>query len=271
MKKVRQTPAPQPDCTYPQGFEGLMAPIKRRQDPFFLVEGDLPAADVDFAPLKDSIIPRSETWEGRDPFLTDYKGNVLWLRQFFKGKPELCHFMGCLVMITRRDNVPPEVLALWFRLWDEEAAFLTEHLDIRWKISALRTFGAYGRSELERRLGREFFLATGLMKLADTERSFSGYGPDEPFPLGRRKTGPVSLGQASYTVARGDLDAHILLQLHETVEALSATDEGRGASVLGADVLARINACPKTVFRRLMVLREKFQRNRAEADSADDS
>ncbi len=246
-----------------------MAPIKRRQDPFFLVEGDLPDPDVDFSPLKATRIPRSEQWEGRDPFLTDYAGNAMWLRQFFKGKPELCHLMGCLVMITRRDDVPPAALALWFRLWDEEAAFLTEHLDIRWKISALRTFGAYGRSEMERRLGREFFLTTGLMKLADTERSFSGLGPDEPFALGRRKTGTVSLGQASYTVAMGDLDAHLLLQLHETVNALNATDEGRGAGHLGEDVLTRIMSCPKTVFRRLMILREKFQNNRADNDAPD--
>ncbi|MEN8888856.1 MAG: hypothetical protein ABF243_08275 [Celeribacter marinus] len=264
MKKVRKTPPPQTDCTYPQGFDGLAAPIKRRLDPFFIAQGDIPPADVEFAPLKTRQISRGETWQGRDPFLTDYAGNATWLRQFFQGKPELCHLMGCLVMITRRTAVPSSVLDLWFRLWDEEAEYLVEHLDIRWKISAMRTFGAHGRTELERRLGREFFLVTGMMKLADTERSFSGLGPDEPFALGRRKTGPVSLGQGAYTVAMGDLDAHILLQLNETVEALADTDQGTGAALLGSDILLRINACPKTVFRRLMLLREKLQQNRAE-------
>lgn len=263
--KFRDTPPPKSDSTYPQGFDAIAEAIIRGQRPFVDLEDNLPDPEMDFAPLKTRLLPPRGNVPFPKPPQTLYVENEHWMRFRLANHPELCHLAACLIMLSRRVPFPTEMQDLWFRLWDEEAAFLIEHLDIRWQISALRTFGSYGRNELERRLGREMFLATGMMKLADTERSFSGLAAHEHFPLGKRKDRPVSLGQEPYSPARGDLDQQIIYQLWETVDAL----DGSSAGLLGRAVLDQINACPRTVFRRLMVIRDKFRRAQARRAAAD--
>lgn len=256
--KFRDTPPPTASSSYPQGFAALRDEVTAQREAFAFQEGDLPDPALDFAPLKTQLIPREGPWSGPRPVRYDYAQNAAWMRFRFGGQSALCHLAACLIMLSRRENMPPDMVDLWHRLWDEEAAFLVEHLNVRWKISALRTFGSHGRSELERRLGREIFLVTGMMKLADSERNFSGHGASDHFKLGNRKNDPVALGLEAYSVPTGDLDLHILAMLSDTVEALSGT----GAGLLGRDVLTQIDAAPDTVFRRLMVIRDKFRRSR---------
>ncbi len=255
--RIRNTPAPEKDATYPQGFESLADRIQRQRTPFVDLDGKLPDPEMELVPLKFRLLPEVEA-PAEKPLATLYEDNARWLAERMGGQSELAHLLACLIMLSRRDPFPEDMKRLFFRLWDEEAVFLAQTLPTRWKISALRTFGAHGRTELERRLGREFFLVTGMMKLADTERSFSGRGTMQGFRLGNRKNSPVSLGLEPYSITLGDLDEHIIAQLWETVDALGDT----GAGILGRSVLDEINACPRTVFRRRLVIREKFRRAR---------
>ncbi|SFI57663.1 hypothetical protein [Celeribacter neptunius] len=254
-----EPPAPEPDSTYPQGYDAITAQLEAERVAFVDLDGNLPDPEMDFAPLKTRILPPRGDCELRKPAPERYRENVEWMAYRLANQPELFHLTAVLIMLSRRRPFDPQMQRLWHRLWDEEAEFLTKLLSPRWKISALRTFGDFGRTEAERRLGRDMFLVTGMMKLADSERNFSGLSAAEHFPLGKRKNDAVSLGLEPYSVSGGDLDIHIIHHLHESVTAL----DGTGAGLLGQSLLDEINASPRTVFRRLMVIRDKFRRARA--------
>lgn len=53
-----------------------------------------------------------------------------------------------------------------------------EHLDPRWLVSAITTFGDHGSTEVQRRVGQSMTVLFGAMKLYESERRYSGLGPE---------------------------------------------------------------------------------------------
>ncbi|MGC8202870.1 hypothetical protein ACP2AV_09225 [Aliiroseovarius sp. PTFE2010] len=251
-------PGPSPSSSYPQGFDAIHDRIQHARRAFDFRDGDLPALDIDLDALRARTLPDLGPYDGPHVPATDFAGRRTKLAHEFSGQSELDFLVAQLIMMSRRVNFPQDMQVLWHRIWDEQADNLIETLDNRWKISAIRTFGSHGLTEAERRLGNEMFLVLGMMKLGDTDRSFLGLGPAQVPKLGNRKKGKLALGLSPFSVTNGDLDLHVLNQIHGLIQA----NAGRPSGKLGADLFRQIDADERTVFRRLMTIRHKFLKAR---------
>ena len=255
-------PAKEPTPCYPDGLDGLSAYEQTRRAPFVYMPEDLPAVDVDLAALKEQIVPDLGPYDRYKPHRSDFYGYKQRMYHDFAGKSELSFLVSCLVMMSRRALFPKEMCDLWYRIWTQEAAYLREEMNLRWKISALKTFGFHGRSEAERQVGRELFLLTGMMKISDTERSFSGKASDERFAPGNRSKKSfrqVALGMVPYSITDGDLDRIMLVQIYDAVQKCKNSP----VYDLAMEVLDAINTRDDTVFRRLTRMRAGFLKKSA--------
>lgn len=186
-----------------------------REEPFVYAPGDLPAPECDFSTLGRRLIP--PPGEKEEVAFTDFAGRARNLaRKMAASDPdttELEHLHACLVMALRREGVPAEAKALFFRIWDEEGAALATSLPTRWRISAAQCFADHGRSEAERSLGAQIALMFGIVKLYESERRFSGLASWQLFAQRRPQTGPLPMGLAGYDLNRGDLPRNLLARL----------------------------------------------------------
>lgn len=91
------------------------------------------------------------------------------LRRDFAGSPELCFVHAQLIVCIRRSRQLEKTLPAFFRLWNEEAEFLSRHLDSRWLISACDTFADHG-SPTQRATAMLLVVLINTVKLAETER-----------------------------------------------------------------------------------------------------
>ena len=143
MSEPDDTPAPV--LTYEGGFDAIVKRMQARQDPLSFNKGEaLPPLDVDFAPLKRSIVQELDPKDIPRP--RDQSGNTrksIELNPEFVGLPELCKLHGLLIAHLRKSDQPTHTMALFTRLWAEEAEFLFAHLDPRWLVSAITTFGDF--------------------------------------------------------------------------------------------------------------------------------
>ena len=77
----------------------------------------------------------------------------LELNTEFLGQLELCKLHGLLIAHLRKSDQPAHTMALFTRIWAEQADFMLQHLDPRWLVSAITTFGDHGQTEVQRRVG----------------------------------------------------------------------------------------------------------------------
>ncbi len=252
--------------TYEGGFEAIVSRMQAREKPLsFATNEALAPLDTDLAELRKKLV------EEVDPeHVTQFKqqsGNQrksLELNTEFLGQPELCKLHGLLIAHLRKSDQPAHTMALFTRIWAEQADFMLQHLDPRWLVSAITTFGDHGQTEVQRRVGHSMSVLFVAMKLYESERLYSGFTPDNAFKLKRLASAPLPLNMDRYALVSGGLDVNMLgrLWLDSKKDDVIAP--------LAHHLLNLINADPGTVFRRFNTLRGRKLRQRAQKQSAND-
>ena len=247
----------QKKTTYPGGFDAIVAQMEGRMTPFTYGPGEaLPPLDVDFLPLKQRMMEPAapELGESRSTYARKYRE----LAGEFDGETALLHLHGLLVAHLRRHDQPPHTAQLFTRLWAEEADYLVAHLDARWLVSAVTTFGDHGLSEVQRSLGQSLSVLFGMMKLYETERLFSGATPDQPFAWKRKSAKHLAMQMDPYAVTgAGGLDVNMLGRLWQEA------DKDMVIRPLARRLLNLLIEDDKTVFRRLLTMRARREKQRA--------
>ena len=62
---------------------------------------------------------------------------ILELNTEFLRQPELSKLHGLLTAHLRKSDQPAHTMALFTRIWAEQADFMLQHLDPRWLVSAI--------------------------------------------------------------------------------------------------------------------------------------
>ncbi|MEP5151634.1 glycosyltransferase family 2 protein [Planktotalea sp.] len=262
---MSETDDPNPSgLTYEEGFEAVVARMQARQEPLSFDTGEaLPALDVDFAPLKRNVVQKLDLT--KYPRVKDRSGNtrkIIELNEEFLGKPELCLLHALLISHLRKSAQPEHTMALFTRIWVEESTFLFEHLDPRWLVSALTTFGDHGQTEVQRRVGQSMTVLFASMKLYETERLYSGFRPDQEFKLKRLVRHKLPLNMDRFVLSGGGLDVNTLARLW-----LDAKEDAVIAP-LAHRLLDLLNRDPHTMFRRLKILRGRQERQQNQRRNA---
>ncbi|MGB7316977.1 MAG: glycosyltransferase family 2 protein, partial [Planktotalea sp.] len=252
--------------TYDGGFEAVVKRMQTRQAPLSFDPGEaLPPLDVALAPLKEKLV---QALDPKDiPRVKEQSGNTrksIELNAEFVGLPELCKLHGLLIAHLRKSKQPAHTMALFTRIWDEEADFLFQHLDPRWLVSAITTFGDHGETEVQRRVGQSMTVLFATMKLYESERLYSGFTPEKEFKLKRLVYSKLPLNMDRYALVAGGLDVNTLARLW-----LDAKDDAVIAP-LAHRLLDLLNADPGTVFRRFATLRGRKIRQRSQKSAGDD-
>lgn len=236
--------------TYPGGFRAVVSQMEKRQDPLVYDTGEsLPPLEVDFAPLKARTMVKHapELGGSRSTYARKYRE----LAKQFAGRPALLHLHGLLIANLRRKGQPKHTAALFTRMWTEESDYLMTHLDARWLVSAITTFGDHGQTPEQRQLGQALSVLFGMMKLYETERLYSGRTPERPFPLKERSAKQLAMEMDPYAISSGGLDVNLLGGLWLQAEQ----DPVLGP--LAQRLLTLLIEDDKTVFRRLRIMRAR--------------
>ena len=247
---------PAPSVTYEGGFEAVVKRMQARQEPLSFAKGEaLPALNTKLAPLKSKLV--QELAPEEIPRLKDQSGNMrksIELNAEFVDLPEICKLHGLLIAHLRKSDQPKHTMALFTRLWAEEADFLIAHLDPRWLVSAITTFGDHGENEVQRRLGQSMTVLFAAMKLYESERLYSGFAPEQEFKLKRLTKRKLPLNMDRFALVSGGLDINMLAKLW-----VDAQDDAV-VMPLAHRLLNMLNDDPGTVFRRLKTLRGRKER-----------
>ncbi|TNF22997.1 MAG: glycosyltransferase family 2 protein [Rhodobacteraceae bacterium] len=248
------TPARKP--TYEGGIAGVLEQMEARRAPLTFSKGEaLPPPDVDLAPLKAALIPAP----GDDPLRagpvkSSNRRKMLEIREELAGKSDLAGLHGLLIAHLRKREQPAHTAALFHRIWAEEADHLLDQLDQRWLVSALTTFGDHGATEVQRRVGQAMTVLFGTMKLYESERRYSGFAADRPFALKGKDRGPLPMEMDAFHLPAGGLDVNMLGRLW--------LDAGEDTVLkpLARHLLDLLIHDPRTVFRRLRIMRRRKER-----------
>lgn len=233
---------------YPGGFKAIVSQMEKRQDPLIYNEGEaLPPLDMDFAPLKTRLMHKHapELGSSRSTYARKYRE----LAKQFHEAPALLHLHGLLIANLRRNGQPAHTAALFARLWAEEAEYLLTHLDARWLVSAVTTFGDHGQTAEQRQLGQALSVLFGMMKLYETERLYSGRAPERPFTMKERTAKQLAMEMDPYAISSGGLDVNLLGGLWQQAE------QDPVMRPLAQRLLSLLIEDDKAVFRRLRTMR----------------
>jgi hypothetical protein len=233
-----------PEVTYPGAPETLIARWMTRRIPVRYGRGEsLPPADFDLVPLLTQIVPPDEPRpEGR---LSPYRRKFWLLQREFGGLPELALLNADLIVNLRRETFPDHAPGLFIRVWREHGETLLRTLPGRWLISSVITFGDFGETEAQRRIGLALNVLFSTMKLYETERTFSGFQPTAVFRRTRMCSHKLPLGMSPFGFRRGGLDFNLLAPIWK--DALAEPTVGP----LACHLLDQLNADPGNIFRRI--------------------
>jgi len=234
--------------TYPGGFSAIVDQMETRLDPLDYAEGeglaplscDLEALQHQLIDANGADIPRSKS---------GYARKFRELAGEFHGQPALLHLHGLLIAHLRRRSQPAHTAALFLRLWAEQAPFLLAHLDCRWQVSAITTFGEHGDSALQRQLGQSLSVLFATMKLYETERLYSGLRPEQPFAFGKKSARHLPMGMDAYALKGGGLNVNLLGKLWQQAH------QDQVIAPLAQSLLEQLINDPGGVFRRLRMMR----------------
>ena len=250
-----------PISTYAGGIDGLLKQMEGRRDPMSFAEGEaLPGLDADLVELAEARVPPPE----EDPLraikpVSDNHRKFLDLRAELAGHSELAVLHGLLIAHLRKRSQPAHTAALFHRLWAEHASHLLSELNPRWLVSAITTFGEHGLTAGQRTLGHAMSVLFNTMKLYESERRYSGLGSDTPFTLKGRNKGPLPMEMDAFAITGGGLDVNMIGRLW-----LDA-DKDTVIQPLAHELLIQLTNDPRSVFRRLRIMRRQLERRRAMA------
>ncbi|MCO6178863.1 hypothetical protein [Ciceribacter sp. RN22] len=204
--------------------------------------------EVDFAVLKAAIVEGGEQQQtrGSEKSLDEHLAN---LRREFSGQSELVYHHAKLIVLLRREFRVKETFAQFKELWESEAEFLCEHLNIRWLVSAADTFADHDRDRAVRNAALLVSLLVNTVKVYETERFITAAAGnpvvDDRVELLQTELVPLFEGLSCFTVGTDDTLRNMRWRLEK------AFDDG----VLGMIL--------KTVYDRLQVNDTVFARLRA--------
>jgi hypothetical protein len=249
-----------PTLTYPDAPASVIARWNQRRGPVLYGRGEsLPPLELDLKPLTVRRVPVESAFSvGK---VSHYQRKLGQLRAELVGQTELAVLNADLIVHLRRATFPAHAPALFLRVWREEPAVLLAELPDRWLISSVITFGDFGETEGQRRIGLALNMLFSLMKLYEFERLFSGMEPEKPFTSRRKPGTQMPLGMQDFGFRNGGLDFNLLAPVWE-----AATQEPV-VGPLACRLLDRLNADPATIFRRIRMMsdgkREALARKRA--------
>lgn len=253
------TQPPKPDQppsapTYPDAPDSLIASWNTRRGSLVFAPGEaLPPLDADLKALLQTRVPEGEDL-ARPASSHAVKRHEI--RGEFAGSSELAALNALLISHLRKKRAPRHAARLFCRIWDEEADALMAELPPRWLISSVITFGDHGLNEAQRRVGLAMNVLLSLMKLYEFERLYSGYPADRAFGLRRRKTGPLPLDMPAFSLLSGGLDINLLAQIWDM--ARKEPTAGR----IACHLLTQLNDDPRTLFRRIGLMRAELTARR---------
>ncbi|WP_319824191.1 glycosyltransferase family 2 protein [Thalassovita sp.] len=234
--------------TYPGGFRAIVSQMEKRQDPLVYLDGEaLPPLDADLQQIKTRTVQKGAAELGRSR--STYARKYRELAKQFHGQSGLLHLHGLLIANLRRKGQPEHTAALFNRLWAEEPEFLLDHLDARWLVSAVTTFGDHGQTADQRQLGQALSVLFGMMKLYETERLYSGHAPADAFPIADRSARQLALQMDPFALSTGGLDVNLLGGLWQQAEQVPVLRP------LAQRLLSLLISDDMTVFRRLRTMR----------------
>lgn len=234
--------------TYTDAPASLIEIWKQRRRRLKLASRDwFPAADLDLAPLLAARIPDSiPPLEGRQ---TLHAKKLHLMRTELAGKPELAAVNAILIAHLRKNRFPAHTPALFRRIWAEAGPQLMPELPGRWLISSAITFGDFGETEAQRRVGLSINVLFSLMKLYEFERFHSGLSSDTAFPnrpIGNKR---LPLDMPNFHIAAGGLDVNLLAQIWGEAQKVPVVGP------LACHLLQRLNEDPGNLFRRIGIMR----------------
>ena len=225
----------------------MLADQADAEAPFTHFPDDMPTAHDLSAPV---IAPDGAA---EDAAFDDFAARSRNLARAFAGRPRL-HLVHaqCVTLLRRRD--PPEgTAALFHRLWTDHGDALAADLPLRWLISAATTFADHGPTAAERQAGEGLSTLFAMLKLAETERLFSGYAPETPFRPGRSQS-PLPMEMQPFAIHGGDLDRTLLTRIWRAGTSAPATD------ALTRRLLSDLMDEPRGLFARLAAMRQRRNR-----------
>lgn len=245
--------------TYPDAPDGLIATWNIRRRALTFARGEaLPPLDVDLVALRSTKVPEGDVLP-RPASAHAVKWHEI--RTELAGFSELAALNGLLIAHLRKRRFPRHAPRLFRRIWQEEADHLLAELPPRWLISSVITFGDHGWNEGQRRVGLAMNVLFSLMKLYEFERLYSGQPPDRAHPVRRTPGTALPLDMPGFSLLSGGLDINLLAQIWDM--ALDEPMAGR----IACHLLQMLNDDPRTLFRRIGLMREDL-RNRRAAKSA---
>ncbi len=247
--------------TYKGGIETVITTYEARRAPLPEAEGALlPPLQIDLAPLAEAVVPDPADGPHAPPFLNNGQRKIYQLRQELQGRSELTVLHGLTISHLRKRGFPGHAPQLFHRLWAEQGRHLLDQLDARWLVSAITTFGDHGQTAAQRATGLAMSTLFGMMKLYESERLYSGRGPDQPFALASKTRAKLPLQMDAYSLTSGGLDANLIARLWQEAEGDAVIRP------LAHHLLDLLIHDPGGVFRRLSVMSaRKTRRDRAEA------
>lgn len=165
--------------------------------------------NINFSKLKTNIVLGSEPSSaiGRKSDLSDH---LEMLKREFSGKPEILYYHAEVIVRIRRGE---NLFSHFKELWCAETDFLLSNLNLRWLISACDTIVDHGESQAERHVALAASLMGAIVKLYETERSFS----DNNVNLFSKKTDKDLFdGLTSYQVGYGDLVENLAYRIQRS-------------------------------------------------------
>ena len=141
--------------TYPGGIQAVLKQMEGRRDALgFAKDEALAGLDTDLHALTQLIVPNPEKQpEFERPFRSDHHRKTFEVRRELYGSSELCALHGLTIAHLRKRYFPDHAPALFQKIWAEEYDHLLKHLDARWLVSAITTFGDHGVNAIQRSTG----------------------------------------------------------------------------------------------------------------------
>lgn len=125
---------------------------------------------VDFEQLKNIMIEGTRPEMFQSHMKKDLNEHMLHLRTAFHGQPELLNYHAQLIVLIRREADLEKNYAKFKHLWESEADFLLEHLNMRWLIAAIDTFIDHDPDEMVKAILLNAVMMINTIKLYETER-----------------------------------------------------------------------------------------------------
>lgn len=242
-----RTGPPDLALTYPDAPGSVIARWNQRRGPVLYGRGEaLPGPDTDLKALVARRVPPESAFTvGK---VSHYQRKLGQLRAELAGQTELAVLNADLIVHLRRATYPAHAPALFLRVWAEEPETLLAELPDRWLISSVITFGEFGETEGQRRVGLALNVLFSLMKLYEAERLFSGTEPERPFGDRRKPGSKMPLGMQDFGFRNGGLDFNLLAPIWEAAMVEPVVGP------LACRLLDRLNADPANIFRRIRLM-----------------